>query len=611
MDLLSEVQKDALQFARERRTLLLLITAPVLVLMVMGAIFGGGPAQAGKTAIGLCDLDQSSTSQLFVAGIRNSSTITDFGAGEDCAQRMDNEVRGGRLAAGLVIPKGYEQGLTEGRTQNISVILDNSKFQVSPTIEAFVKAAVQETSQRIGAQFIMSVWVRLNEADGRLEQMLVELNETRERASDMKERLQATSDSLDSLDIVSVRGELYLANLTINRTVVALDDAEANLSRIESDFTGYDDTLRQTEGDLQEINGTLANASGYIAGIRTGMNCTAAFAAQCVPLDALGGQMSGAQQSVESRLAKVRNARAGLAAANATIQEFKASILLAKNSSDDATERIGNMMGFVDDLARNRNDALSTIWEAQSSLDGMVEKTYELEGIINTSRGQLSEITSRPPDFVISPMAVDSDYLFGIRPYFGFMLPSLLPLILMFISLFLASTSLVREKHSGTLSRVYASQVNSFEFVIVKVLSYTAVLLPEAVLLALIASGLYNAFPIADLGTWFFVLQALCLLTLAFVALGVLIAIYSESEATAFLASLVVGLPLLFMSGLLFPFEFMPPLVAFFGMLSPLSLAVLSMQAAITYHSLQAVGSLTLVFYAALFALFAALSLRK
>ena len=79
----------------------------------------------------------------------------------------------------------------------------------------------------------------------------------------------------------------------------------------------------------------------------------------------------------------------------------------------------------------------------------------------------------------------------------------------------------------------------------------------------------------------------------------------------AFLACLVVGLPLLFMSGLLFPFDFMPPLIASVGLLSPLTQAVVSMQATLIYHSSQLASSAALLIYAAIFTLLAALSLKK
>ena len=597
---------------REVRTLLLLVAAPLVVLLVMGSIFSGDSTLVGKTAIGICDLDGSNASSYFVGGIMNSTDIISYGNGQDCPSRMEKDVRAGKLIAGLVIPAGFGYGMENGNTQNISMLLDNSRFQVSPSIEAAVMADVQATNQRIGAQFILSVWGQLDAANARLGTVYASLNETRSRAYQMKSDLNRTAESLNALNITSVQDEIQLANGTIAQTVAALDTAESNLTKIESNFADYQTTLNQTESDLVGIDSSIENISGYVAAAKGGMNCTSPlFFAACAPLDSLNASVDTAHQSVASRLAKVRQAEVDLAAANVTIQEFKASIAEARIGANNSVESIGRMQDFISALQANREASLKTLSGVDASLDELVNKTYELEGIITDSRGQISSITSRSPQFIISPMLALPDYLFGKRPFFEFMLPSVLPLILMFVALFLSSTSLVKEKSGGTLARVYTSQVNRFEYAAVKVISYTVLLIPVAVLLALVASLFYHAFPVSDLNTWFYVLQALALLILAFVSLGIVIAIYSESEATAFLASLVVGLPLLFLSGLLFPFEFMPPLVASLGLASPLSQAVVSMQATLLYSVPQFASSEVLLIYAIFFTIVAGLSLKK
>ena len=612
MNLPSEIEKDAKQFLRESRTLVLLVVVPLLILLTMGSIFSGDSTLVGKTAIGICDLDQSNASVFFVNGIMNSTEIIGYGKGADCRSNMELDVRTGKLAAGLVIPEGFGAGMEQGSTQNISILLDNSRFQVYPSIESAVQANIQSTNQQIGSQFILTVWGRLDAANAKLGGVYSDINDTRNRTARMKSDLKKTSDSLNSLDIQSVRDEVQLANSTIAQTMVSLDTAESNLTKIESDFAGYQATLKQTEGDLVGIDNTLANITGYIGTAKGGMNCTnVLFYASCTSLDTLNASVDSAHQSVGQRLGKVRDAETGLAAANLTIQEFKANIAVAKAGANDSKKSIENMQAFVDALELNRNASLQTLSEVDNSLNELDAKTYDLEKIITDSRSQISSITSRSPQFIISPMIAAPDYLFGKRPFFEFMLPSILPLILMFVSLFLASTSLVKEKYGGTLARVYTSQVNRFEYAIIKVLSLSFVLIPEAILLALIASVFYHAFPVADLYTWFYVLQALVLLVLAFVSLGMVIAIYSESEATAFLACLVIGLPLLFMSGLLFPLEFMPPMVATFGLASPLTQAVISMQSTLLYHSSQFASSAVLLLYAAVFTLLAGLSLKK
>ncbi|MFA5106407.1 MAG: ABC transporter permease [Candidatus Micrarchaeia archaeon] len=612
MRLGSEIEKDAKQFLREGRTLLLLVAAPLLVLFVMGGIFSGDSTLVGKTGIGICDLDGSNASMIFIDGIMNSTEIINYGSGMDCPARMETDVRAGKLAAGLVIPFGFGAGMEQGNTQNISMLLDNSRFQVSPSIEAAVKANIQSTNQRIGSQFILTVWERLDAANARLQTIYASTNDTRGRATKMKSDLKMTADSLNALNITSVEDEVQLANSTVAKTMVSLDEAQNNLTKIESDFADYQATLNQTESDLANIDDSITNISAYISAAKGGMNCTdPLFYAACEPLDLINASVESAHQSVAQRLEKVRKAQVDLVAANQTIQEFKASIAAAKIGANQSGKSIQNMQDFVSELESNRATSLQTLSEVDKSLDELVLKTYDLENIITDSRSQISGITSRSPDFIISPMIVTPSYLFGKRPFFEFMLPSVLPLILMFVALFLASTSLVKEKSGGTLARIYTSQANRFEYVIVKVLSYTAILLPEAILVALIASVFYNMFPVTDLNTWFYVLQALACLILAFVSLGIVIAIFSESEATAFLACLVVGLPLLFLSGLLFPFEFMPPIIAALGLASPLTQAVISMQATLLYHSSQFASSAVLLIYAIAFTMLAGLSLKK
>jgi len=612
LDLRNEVRKDALQFVRERRTLILLFAAPIIVLLILGGVFGRTTAEIGGTIIGMCDLDLSNVSQLFVSGLENNTKITDYSNMSGCDSFVRQEVNEGRLASAVIIPVGFQKNIEEGKSQNITIIIDNSRIQTAPSIEAFMKAAVQETGQQIGTQFILSVWARLDNAQAKLLTLLSDVNSTRNDAFMMKMRLKNTSDSLDSLNFSLLSSQISQANTTLKDALSALSSAESNLSSIQSDFTNYEDELNQTENDLVAINSSLANSTSFIAGLKSGINCSdPLLLAYCIPLDSLNSTLSGAVSSLDSRILKVRQARQDLTEANQTIEHFRSSIESAKNASGSTEQKIADMSEFVSELEENRAHALATISEVSSSLDELINKSYDLELIINDSSSQISQITGRQPESVVSPILLSSERLFGARTFFDFLLPSLIPLILMFVSLFLSSTSLVREKNNGTLPRALLSQVNPFEYCTKKVLSYTIVLIPEVLLLIIIASLMYGAFSLLDIGTTLFVLQTLVLLLIAFISIGVVIAIYSESEATAFLASLVVGLPLLFLSGILFPFEFMPSSIALIGLAFPLTQAVLSMQSVILYNSPQAVGFTILLLYALVFIVIGALSMKR
>jgi len=612
LNLKNEVEKDMKQFFRERRTLILLFAVPILVLLILGGVFGRTSTEVDRSEIGLCDLDKSEISGIFISGIENNTRISDYSGNPDCSSFVEKEVLEGRLSAAIVIPRGFQAGISDGVSQNLTVYLDNSRIQTSPSIEAFMKAAVQETGQEIGNQFILTVWARLDDADEQLENLIGEVNESRDRAIEIKHTLQETADTLYMMNTDLVESELDAANSTIYDVLDTLESAEGNITEIETAFAEYDEELEQSEQDLEDIIEILGNASTYVQTAKSAVNCSdPLYIPYCISLDSLNAQIVSTNDSITERLIKISEAREGIAESNQTIQDFKSDITDARDGAEDAEQRIDNMRGFVYNLIQSKQKALSTIREINSSLDDVIEKSFELETIIEDSRNQIAEITSRQPESIVSPILLSSKRLFGERTFFDFLLPSLLPMILMFISLFLSSTSLVREKNMGILGRIAVSQVNSLKYALIKVVSYTVVLIPEAILLVLIASLLYGAFPIFDLATVLIVFQTLVLLLFAFTAIGVLIAIYSESEATAFLASLVVGLPLLFMSGLLFPFEFMPTYISAIGYASPLTQAVLTMQSVILYHSPQAIGFGILLVYAAVFIILSAVSLRR
>ena len=612
MNILNEIKKDWNQFMREGRTLLLMLFAPLMVIVILNLIFSGTDIEIQKTALGFCDLDNSNVSLIFISGIYNYTDIVDYSSEQNCSSALYDDVKTGKLVAAFIIPEKFEEGILKGETQQIEIYLDNSKFQVSPSLESFVGATVQKTGQKIGAQFILEVWGRLNHADSNLETLYDDAKLTRERSFEMKENLKETAESFNSLNINEIKNELQIANKTLDVAYDALNTTEQNLTEIEKDFADYDKTLNQTENDLIGINNTLGETTVHISKMKQGINCTEIiFIPYCLAIDQINLTISSAHNSVKDRLIKVQEARVGLYEANETIQDFKENIAQAKNSSIDAREKINNMNIFLIQLEENKEKALLTINEIDNSLDQIIGKTYELEEIIHESREQIFEITSKEPEFILSPIKLNSHELLGKRAFFDFLLPSMLPLVLMFVALFISSTSLVKEKYYGTFARIRLAQVNSFEFISYKVISYTVVMLPSVILLLVLSSIAYGAFPLLNFDLFVFLAQALMLNIFVFVSLGVLIALYSDSEATAFLTSLVIGLPLLFMSGLLFPFEFMPSQVATVGIASPLTQSMLAMQSGIIYNSPSGEFLTTLTIYGIIITLIASLVLIR
>ena len=608
MKLLAEIEKDGKTFMRERRTLILLIAAPLIVLLVLAGVFGKATTEkALPTSIGLCDLDKSDASTLFVQSVSSHSNIIDYSNEDNCGNFVHSLVSQGQLSAAIIIPKGFQEGIAAGVSQNMTVFLDNSRVQISPSVEAFLKAAAQGTGQEIGTRFILSVWAKLNNASSQLDSILVDVNASRAKALEIQASISETYSSLSGLNFSTLTSQLDAANSTLDGTVLQLQSAQSNLTVMQYRLQSYDEELTQTESDLLRMRAVLQNASDSISNSSSSVNCSnPVFIPYCVSLASMNASVSSALSDVDLRLSKINASRAELREINSTIDDFRANIATSLSGTEDVHARISTMYAFVSSLEESRAESLRTMREINSSAAQLVSKSDELRALILSSKAQINEITSRDAISVVAPILFSSQNIFSSRTFFDFLLPSLIPLILMFVSLFLASTSLVREKNSLTLERVYVAQVPLGEYALIKIVSYTIVLFPEVLLLLATASLVYGAFPITDTSLIIFLSAALLLLLFAFNALGIIIAAFSESEATAFLASLVIGLPLLFMSGILFPFEFMPAPIVLLGQATPLTPAITAMQSGILYMTPDFSIFTTLVIYDILLAVLAA-----
>lgn len=97
-----------------------------------------------------------------------------------------------------------------------------------------------------------------------------------------------------------------------------------------------------------------------------------------------------------------------------------------------------------------------------------------------------------------------------------------------------------------------------------------------------------------------------------FITIGLLIGSLANSENTALLTSLLIILPMFFLSNLFFPVEIMPSLIKTIGNNLPLTLAIRSLESLLTYSSAINYKSIVLlVIYPIILAIFTYFLIKK
>ncbi len=149
-----------------------------------------------------------------------------------------------------------------------------------------------------------------------------------------------------------------------------------------------------------------------------------------------------------------------------------------------------------------------------------------------------------------------------------FMIPGILALLLLVVTTNLSSMAIVREKEVGTLEQLNVTPLARWELILGKLLPYAAIGMVDVALVVAVAVGWFQV-PLRGSVVLLFAMSALYLLST--LGLGLFISTISRTQQQAMMtASFFFLLPMVFLSGFVFPIENMPDVVQPFTRLIPL-----------------------------------------
>jgi ABC-2 type transport system permease protein len=137
-----------------------------------------------------------------------------------------------------------------------------------------------------------------------------------------------------------------------------------------------------------------------------------------------------------------------------------------------------------------------------------------------------------------------------------FYVPAVLAMVLMLVTLILPSMAVVREKELGTLEQIAATPLRPWQLVVGKLLPFMIVGLLDTLLIA----GLIRVvFDVPLRGSLLVLLGLTALFLLSTLGLGLLVSTAVRTQQQAMMLAIFAAMvPMIYLSGLLFPIENMP-----------------------------------------------------
>jgi ABC-2 type transport system permease protein len=149
-----------------------------------------------------------------------------------------------------------------------------------------------------------------------------------------------------------------------------------------------------------------------------------------------------------------------------------------------------------------------------------------------------------------------------------FMIPGVLALVLLVVTANLAAMAIVREKEVGTLEQLNVTPLRRWELIAGKLLPYGVIGMVDVLLVVAVAVFWFEV----PLRGSFVLLFAISLLyVLCTLSLGLLVSTVSETQQQAMMTAVFFFLmPMIYLSGFVFPIENMPRAIQWFTYLIPL-----------------------------------------
>ncbi len=203
--------------------------------------------------------------------------------------------------------------------------------------------------------------------------------------------------------------------------------------------------------------------------------------------------------------------------------------------------------GYADTVAAKREPAKLTIYTdpTQSAVDGT---TRTIVGFVLAQVNQAA--TGLPPAVEPTFQPIQTNDL----SFISYLVPSILGMSLMQLGVF-SAIPLVADRQKLILKRLQATPLRRWQLVGSNVLMRLLIAVVQTAIIVGVGSRFYH---VQVAGSWLLIGSLILLGSLAFIALGYVIASFASTEDAANGMTSAVQFPLMFLSGTFFPIDAMP-----------------------------------------------------
>jgi len=509
MKLFKIISKNLKVLIRSRSSALVIILGPLLLILLVGMAFSNTSTFTLNIGVFSPDYNNLTTSYIDKLSDENYKIIT-FDTEYDCIE----DIKSSGVHTCIIFPPDFE--LSNQKSNEIKFYIDQTKqnfvYAVINTISTSFVSRSSELSLDLTDQILDVISRTYNTITKKKDDELkysIELSESISDTSDLLES-KLNSNSIETEGVSDVHGDFDNLEKILSRKI---SDQRGVAERLLSNVTG---TIDDSNVDFNFPNVTKDD---YIDDVLE-------------PYDSTDGFIYQSWNDTVHAQAEFVNAT----------KEMTSSIDNLLDSIDDADERNKEVIA---EISNGMNPDIEDLQDNLDDLDKAVQGVViDIDSIsISNSQSIINPITTTVETVV--PEKTNLDYFF----------PSLIVLLIMFMSILLSSTLIIMEKKSRAYFRNYTTPTSDFTFILGTFLTSIFLMIVQILIVLGIASLVFKTIVMPSI---YNITILIFLISSVFILLGMIIGYMFNTEQTAMVGAISIGSIILFTSDIILPIENMP-----------------------------------------------------
>jgi len=520
------IKKNLKLLVRSKSSALIVVFGPMLIIFLVGLAFDN--SNAYSVSIGSYSEEYNNLSNSFLGQLKEENfKVTKYTDEQSCSQGVSE----GDIHLCMVFPKGFEYGKSDANELIFHV--DYSKINL-------VYAVLDIVNQRIGEQTEELSKDLTNTLLTVIEGAKTSIKEEKKTIGAMFIDHNGLSEEVDK-----IKESVELINSEMGIQTKYFSDAKnrtAWINELAAWVAKYStDTLRGVQGQVSLVGNISDDDSDRISSM---------VSESIVKISYLTNQINNKSTELQSYIDQI----------------------------DSSLAKVESKLGS----ATSQGPLFEQISTVRKKISVTFNNLVKVQEAMNRIDDSISNIRVTDAENIVKPVITTIKPVTTMKTHLNYLFPSLIVLVIMFVSVFLSSTLVVMEKTSPAYFRNYIAPTSDITFILSTFITSMILMVIQLAVIVGISSLFFKAQIWGNMHNTFIVLLLAATL---FTLIGMVIGYLFNSEETSTLAAISVGSVLMLLSDVIIPLESMPSYMISIAKFNPLVLSEFLLRHTIIFQS--------------------------